>query len=162
MRKGKDPDPEPDLDPYFWLMDPDLGGPKTCGSWAGWSKLATPSLMSPINDNWRMFGLEPRVLPVTSVRTIRYKISRPSPYQQCWGSVTFWCGSGSAPLTTDPDPTPDLNPFFSDFKDTKQFFFLFFLINYPQTHYFQSLIYCFKDKFCVKNLFLQPRKDIIT
>ncbi len=26
MRKGKDPDP------YLWLMDPDPGGPKTCGS----------------------------------------------------------------------------------------------------------------------------------
>ncbi len=28
MRKGKDPDPNPDL----WLMDPDPGDPKTCGS----------------------------------------------------------------------------------------------------------------------------------
>ncbi len=28
MRKGKDPDP----DPYLWLMDPDPGGSKTCGS----------------------------------------------------------------------------------------------------------------------------------
>ncbi len=30
MRKGKDPAPE--LNPYIWLRDPDLGGPKTCGS----------------------------------------------------------------------------------------------------------------------------------
>ncbi len=30
MRKGKDPEPDPD--PYFGLMDPDQGGPKTCGS----------------------------------------------------------------------------------------------------------------------------------
>ncbi len=30
MRKGKDPEPDPD--PYLWLMDPDPGGPKTCGS----------------------------------------------------------------------------------------------------------------------------------
>ncbi len=29
MRKGKDPDLEPD--PYLWLMDPDPGGPKICG-----------------------------------------------------------------------------------------------------------------------------------
>ncbi len=28
MRKGNDPDP----DPHLWLMDPDPGGPKTCGS----------------------------------------------------------------------------------------------------------------------------------
>ncbi len=27
MIKGKDPKP----DPYLWLMDPDPGGPKTCG-----------------------------------------------------------------------------------------------------------------------------------
>jgi hypothetical protein len=30
MRKGKDPEPHPD--PYLWLIDPDRGGPKTCGS----------------------------------------------------------------------------------------------------------------------------------
>ncbi len=28
MRKGKDPEP----DPHLWLMNPDPGGPKTCGS----------------------------------------------------------------------------------------------------------------------------------
>jgi hypothetical protein len=28
IKKGKDPDP----DPYLLLMDPDPGGPKTCGS----------------------------------------------------------------------------------------------------------------------------------
>ncbi len=28
FRKGKDPEP----DPYLWLMDPDPGGPTTCGS----------------------------------------------------------------------------------------------------------------------------------
>ncbi len=28
IRKGKDPEP----DPYLWLVDPDPGGPKTCGS----------------------------------------------------------------------------------------------------------------------------------
>ncbi len=31
MRKGKDPDP----DPYIGLMDPDPGGPETCGSGSG-------------------------------------------------------------------------------------------------------------------------------
>ncbi len=30
MRKGKDP--VTDSDPYLWLMDPDPGGPKICGS----------------------------------------------------------------------------------------------------------------------------------
>jgi hypothetical protein len=40
---------------------------------------------------------------------------------------------------TVPDPTP----IFSDF----------FLITYPQAHYLQSLIYCFKDEFCVKIYF---------
>ncbi len=39
-----------------------------------------------------------------------------------------------------PDLTPDLTPFFSDFKDTKNYFFssYFFLITYPQAHYLQS------------------------
>ncbi len=33
MSKGKDPDPEqdPELDPYLWLMDPDPDRTKTCG-----------------------------------------------------------------------------------------------------------------------------------
>ncbi len=39
VRKSKDPEPHPELDfdpdPYIWLMDPDLGGPKTCGSGSG-------------------------------------------------------------------------------------------------------------------------------
>jgi hypothetical protein len=46
---------------------------------------------------------------------------------------------GSAPLTnrsdldmaSDPDPTPDPTPFFSDFKDAKQFFRSFFSYNLP-------------------------------
>ncbi len=33
MGKGKDPEPNPE--PYLWLMDPDPGGPKTCGSFSG-------------------------------------------------------------------------------------------------------------------------------
>jgi hypothetical protein len=33
-----------------------------------------------------------------------------------------------------PDPTP----FFSDFKDIKKYFFIFFLITYPQAYYIQS------------------------
>jgi hypothetical protein len=46
-------------------------------------------------------------------------------WRQCWGSVTFWCGSGSADpylWLMDPDPYPTLDPtsFFSDFKDAKK------------------------------------------
>ncbi len=45
--------------------------------------------------------------------------------RQCCGSVTFWYGSGSVPLTndpdSDPDPTPDPAPdasiFVSDLQD---------------------------------------------
>ncbi len=32
MRKGKDPELDPDPDPYIWLMDTDPGSPKTCKS----------------------------------------------------------------------------------------------------------------------------------
>ncbi len=34
-------------------------------------------------------------------------------------------------LRVDPDPTPDLTPFFSDFKDAKNYFFKFFSFNLP-------------------------------
>jgi hypothetical protein len=46
-----------------------------------------------------------------------------NPWTQCWGSLTFWCGSGSADphlWLMDPDPTPDPTPFFRDFKDAKK------------------------------------------
>ncbi len=65
-------------------------------------------------------------------------------FLQWWGSVTFWCGSGSADsyfwlMNPDLDPTPYPTPFFSDFKDAKKnFVFIFFLITYPQAHYLQS------------------------
>ncbi len=64
-------------------------------------------------------------------------------YRQCYGSVAFWCGfgrfgcrSGSedpVALTnwSDPDPTSDPTPFFSDFKNEdakKNYFFRSFLI----------------------------------
>jgi hypothetical protein len=56
------------------------------------------------------------------------------PEMQCWGYVTFWCGSGSPDplmdpdLDLDPDPHPDPTPFFIDFKDAKKmYFFIFFL-----------------------------------
>ncbi len=38
---------------------------------------------------------------------------------QCWGFVTFWCGSGSLDPHTwkmDPDPALDPTPYFSDFN----------------------------------------------
>ncbi len=53
---------------------------------------------------------------------------------------------------TDPDPTPC----FGDFKNAEHFFFHICSNNYPQAHYLQSLIYCFKDTFCVKILFCKP------
>ncbi len=42
---------------------------------------------------------------------------------------------------SDPDPTPDLTPFFDDFKDAKKIIFLSifsFLTTYPQAHYLRS------------------------
>jgi hypothetical protein len=58
--------------------------------------------------------------------------------KRCWGSVTFWCGSGSG--STDPYLLLlDLTPFFNNFKDAKKLFFSYFiLITYPQAHYLQS------------------------
>ncbi len=60
----------------------------------------------------------------------------------------FWCGSGSAGpylSLTNPDPTPDLTPFFSDFKE-KHFSSYFFSYNLPAGTL--SSVYCFKDIVC--------------
>ncbi len=53
--------------------------------------------------------------------------------KQCWGSVTFRCGSGSA-----PDPTP----FFSDFKVAKNSFFFIFFYNLPASTFFSLKFFC--------------------
>jgi hypothetical protein len=56
MRKKKDPEPDPD--PYLRLMDPDSGGPKTCGFCGSGSP--TPSTVYTANVGgsgiWKMFG----------------------------------------------------------------------------------------------------------
>jgi hypothetical protein len=81
------------------------------------------------------------------------------PLQQCWGSMTFWCGSGSPDpylglMDQDPDSTPDLTPFFIDFKDAKKIFFLFFfIITCPEAHHLQSKKFNFLLKLFVKILF---------
>ncbi len=88
------------------------------------------------------------------------------PVHQCWGSVTFWCGSGSGSpdpylwlMDPDPtlDPTPDPTPFFIDLKDAIMqkiiIFSHFFLITCPQVHHLQSKKFNFLQKFCVKMLF---------
>ncbi len=70
---------------------------------------------------------------------------------QCWGSVTFWCGSGSPDLylwLMDPDSTPDPTPFFIDFQDGK-FFFHNFSYNLPTG---TSSSFNFWLNFCVKIL----------
>ncbi len=82
------------------------------------------------------------------------------PVRQCWGSVTFWCGSGSPDpylwlMDPAPDPTPDPTYFFNDFKDAKNnIFFILFLIICQQAHLLQSKkCYFLRKKFCVRILF---------
>ncbi len=53
---------------------------------------------------------------------------------QCWGSVTFWCGSGSPDpylwlMDPDPDSTSNPTPFFVEFQDGK--FFCIYFFNLP-------------------------------
>ncbi len=50
-------------------------------------------------------------------------------FLQCWGSMTFWCGSGFG----SPDPylwlmDPDPTIFFIYFKDAKKIFFSYFFL----------------------------------
>jgi hypothetical protein len=67
-------------------------------------------------------------IPNAGIPVVMYK-------KPCWGSVTFWSGSGSPDpylslmdpdptLDPKPDPTPDPTPFFNDFKDVKKLFFV--------------------------------------
>jgi hypothetical protein len=62
--------------------------------------------------------------------------------QQCWGSVTFWCGSGSADSYLRPLP----DSFFYDFRMQK-IFYIVFSYNLPAGTLSSVLIYCFKAKF---------------
>ncbi len=69
---------------------------------------------------------------------------------QCWGSVTFWCGSGSGSL--DPyhwliDPTP----FFEDLM----IFLIFFSYSLPTGTSSSISKINFLPKFCIKILFCQ-------
>ncbi len=48
----------------------------------------------------------------------------------------------------DPDPTPDPTPFFIDFMDAKNIFFIFFLLTLFCMHYFSLL-----------NTFMRKGKD---
>jgi hypothetical protein len=94
------------------------------------------------------------------------KFKKSSCMNQCWGYMTFWCGSGSVNpylrlMDADPDPDPDPTPFFSDFKDAKKICFpYFFLPTYPQTHYLQSEKLNFLLKFCIKILFFQSAQHL--
>ncbi len=103
--------------------------------------------------NWALltcFHSAPRrlnigILSISLIKIVREHNFRLYAYQ-CWGSVTFWCGSDF--WLMDPDPTP----FFSDFKDAKKFiFFKFFSIifsfylpalkiNFLLKFYFASII----------------------
>jgi hypothetical protein len=53
----------------------------------------------------------------------------------------------------DPDPVPDPNPFFIDFKDAKKMFPIFFHITCPQANHLQSIKFNYLLKICVKILF---------
>ncbi len=71
---------------------------------------------------------------------------RPYAAYQCWGSVTFWCGSGSPDpylWLIDPDPVPDPTPdpthFFINLRIIKiKKISYFFLLSCIQAHHFQS------------------------
>jgi hypothetical protein len=51
-----------------------------------------------------------------------------------------------------PDPTTDPTPFFSDFKDAKIIFFIFFSYDLPAGTLSLVLKFIFLQKFCVKIL----------
>ncbi len=77
------------------------------------------------------FWIDPAPSCVSANFVLEFKALGQLTSKHCWGSVTFWCGSGYADLylwLMDPDPTPDPTPFFSDFNAKKNYFFhIFFL-----------------------------------
>jgi hypothetical protein len=85
MRKWKDP--EPDENPYLWLMDPDPGGPKTCGSCGSGSPAVVSQFLhgvySPAADIWAAGGwpLAPRPRPLP-----RHRLLCPTVYKN---SINF-------------------------------------------------------------------------
>ncbi len=116
---------------------------------------------APLDDQ----ALEAQVEPCRQLTQGRVQ-AKQKHLSQCWGSVTFWCGSRSRSpdpylwlMDPDPvpdlDPTPDSTPFFIDFKDAKKYFFspYFFLITCPQAHHLQPKKLIFLLKFCTKILF---------
>jgi hypothetical protein len=95
------------------------------------------------------------------------------PACQCWGSVTFWCGSGSPDLylllmDPDPDPPPypylppDPTPFFIDFilRMQKKYFFSYFFLQLVHRHIIfslKNLIFCYNFVLkCYLQALLQP------
>ncbi len=72
---------------------------------------------------------------------------------ECWGSMIFWCRSGSV----SPDPhlwLVDPTSFFIHFKDAKKIFFsYFFLITCPQAHHLPSKKITFAKILCKKFYF---------
>jgi hypothetical protein len=76
---------------------------------------------------------------------------------QCWRSVTFWCGSGSSDphlglVDSDPGPTPDPTPLFSDFEDANS---RFVSQNLPAGTLSSALKFDFLLKCCVQILFCE-------
>jgi hypothetical protein len=109
-------------------------------SWVLGEKIRSPSLF---DSNLRRVGKSLHIM--RKQRRLGLAKYRHRYYsRQCWGSETFWRGSGSPdPFLglmdpdSDPDHTPDLTTFFNDFKDLIIKKILIFF-SYPQVHHLQS------------------------
>ncbi len=85
------------------------------------------------------------------VRILLYLLFKYFPWnglKQCWGTVTFWSGSGSVPLTYGSGSDSFLHWFYGCKKKS-----YFFLLTCPQAHHVQSEKLTFFLKFCGKMLF---------
>ncbi len=113
---------------------------------------------TPASDpqHWRSFSSLFH-LPISSSMQIELLLCVSNRYfiylkpNQCCGSMTFWCGSGSGSADPclwllNPDPDPDPAIFVIDLQDAnKKIFFIFIFSAYR--YYFWRYIYItFKDK----------------
>ncbi len=109
MRKGKDPEP----DPYLWPMDPDPGGPKTCGSGSG---SGSPKKLLPLKQSFNLWTvISCTTFYVNEQRTLKNKICMLRLKKYCSRFGFDYSGTGKCYFFTSKTPVLNMIWIFSSF-----------------------------------------------
>ncbi len=129
LQQNSDPDAH-----LFFFTDSYLGTRKFCNLvLCGFSSNISSQKKTKRPGAWVGFFVWSHVARYRTVHIFRHSLGTyptrtPQPRYQYWGSVTFWCGPGSAdPYLWLMHPDPDPTSFFSDFKDAEKIIFHIFL-----------------------------------